>query len=366
MARRQEQEPARSDVEEVAPGVLRMELPIRMPGLGHVNCYALLDANGAALVDPGLPSRSSFRALRRRLPPAGQRRQDHHAVPATHPHPDHFGGASRIAQEAGARILDRHSLQLGSGAPPAPEVSVEDLEAQASAPAEVAGGQNGREAFTPSLPSASAFVGRTPWRGPARAHASIGVWAAWRLLRLMHSGPLVPTISHPIHEGDVLELAGRPWSVKHTPGHTADHFCLHDPTERVFLAGDHVLPSITPHISGLSSRADPLAAFFESLERAAATPDVELVLPAHGHPFDDLAGRCKAIERHHQERLQKLCEIARELGPASVEDFSRRLFKRRSWGAMAESETYAHLEHLRFAGRAERHAEADGRLIYEL
>jgi hypothetical protein len=31
---------------------------------------------------------------------------------------------------------------------------------------------------------------------------------------------------------------------------------------------------------------------------------------------------------------------------------------------MAESETYAHLEHLRMAGQADRHAERDGTLRY--
>ena len=55
MGKRQEQESAREIVSEVAPNVLRMELPIRLPGLGHVNCYAILDDEGAAVVDPGLP-----------------------------------------------------------------------------------------------------------------------------------------------------------------------------------------------------------------------------------------------------------------------------------------------------------------------
>ena len=67
MARRQEQEAARSEVEEVAAGVLRMQLPIRMPGLGHVNCYALLDRDGAALVDPGLPGPATVEAFSHRL-----------------------------------------------------------------------------------------------------------------------------------------------------------------------------------------------------------------------------------------------------------------------------------------------------------
>ena len=55
MARRQEQEPARPEITELPGGVLRMELPIRLPGLGHVNCYAIPDDRGAAIVDPGLP-----------------------------------------------------------------------------------------------------------------------------------------------------------------------------------------------------------------------------------------------------------------------------------------------------------------------
>jgi len=36
----------------------------------------------------------------------------------------------------------------------------------------------------------------------------------------------------------------------------------------------------------------------------------------------------------------------------------RALFKTRSWSHMAESETYAHLEHLRLLGEAERREEA--------
>ena len=57
-------------------------------------------------------------------------------------------------------------------------------------------------------------------------------------------------------------------------------------------------------------------------------------------------------------------EIGEELGAASVVDFSQKLFKERSWGMMAESETYAHLEHLRIAGSAERSDDVDGTFLY--
>ena len=44
----------------------------------------------------------------------------------------------------------------------------------------------------------------------------------------------------------------------------------------------------------------------------------------------------------------------------------KRLFRERSWGEMAESETYAHLEHLRLEGMAEAHRDDKGRLVYDL
>jgi glyoxylase-like metal-dependent hydrolase (beta-lactamase superfamily II) len=172
-------------------------------------------------------------------------------------------------------------------------------------------------------------------------------------------------VTRPVEAGDVLRLAGRDFFVVHTPGHTEDHICLHDPEEGVFLAGDHVLPTITPHISGLALSDDPLADFFESLDQVAALEDVSRALPAHGHPFDDLAKRCAAIKVHHDERLERVREIGRELGRGTVEAFSKQLFQPRSWGAMAESETFAHLEHLRLQGSAERHSDDAGRYVYE-
>src|SRR4051812_37403076 len=41
--KKQEQEHASEQITEVAPGILRMQLPIWMPGLGHVNMYGLMD-----------------------------------------------------------------------------------------------------------------------------------------------------------------------------------------------------------------------------------------------------------------------------------------------------------------------------------
>jgi glyoxylase-like metal-dependent hydrolase (beta-lactamase superfamily II) len=372
MARRQEQEPAREQVTEVAPNVLRMELPIRLPGLGHVNCYAITDARGAAVVDPGLPGPGTWRVLQERLRQAGLEARHVHTVLVTHSHPDHFGCASRFHQESGARIVAHRLFSFGPYQAAQPEVSVEDIaahhrHAHGAAPDESE--DELPEALQTAIDEANAILaraqaeGRTPWGGE-RPMPPLRTRLKWRVARWLGSS-FLPTITHPVEHGDVLELAGREWFVVHTPGHTQDHFCLHDPEGRILLAGDHVLPSITPHISGISTSPDPLASFFYSLDRVAEIHDVARVLPAHGHPFDDLAARTQAIKRHHQERLSRVKQISRELGgPGSVQDFTHRLFAPRSWGSMAESETYAHLEHLRIAGQAERHEDRRGRLLY--
>ena len=64
---KQEKEEASEEIVEVAPGILRLQLPIDFTGLGHVNCYALLDERGVTLVDPGLPGEASWNSLLTRL-----------------------------------------------------------------------------------------------------------------------------------------------------------------------------------------------------------------------------------------------------------------------------------------------------------
>jgi glyoxylase-like metal-dependent hydrolase (beta-lactamase superfamily II) len=370
--RKQEQESARPEVTEVAPGVLRMQLPITMPGLGHVNCYALLDRDGAAVVDPGLPGASTWRAIQDRLKQAALKPKQIHTVLVTHSHPDHFGCASRFATESKAQVVAHRSFTFGSWrqAPDQPEVSVEDLQAHVDGHAEGTQAAERERAQvpppdSPAPPSMWGFGSSTPWGGASPRPGFMRRWR-YRMASWGGNASFVPEITRPVDHESVLELAGREWFVLHTPGHTGDHICFHDPENGVFLSGDHVLPSITPHISGLTGAPDPLKLFFYSLDRVGEIRDVKIALPAHGHPFADLRGRTDAIKRHHHDRLEKMRGISRDIGrPATVEEFSQQLFSPRSWGPMADSETYAHLEHLRHLGQAERRRER-GKLLYQV
>ena len=352
--RKQEQEPATEEVTEVAPGVLRMMLPISMPGLGHVNCYALEDERGFALVDPGLPGEESWNALMARLKSAGIPLARVHTTIVTHSHPDHFGGSDQLAEEAGADVLTHESFKslvaeanddFDADLLDAP---IDDIEILI---------EKWKQRFERMDPTPWGTTRQPPPDEAIRRWVTDG--AQGRRFRAPH-----PTIR--VADDEAVSFAGRDWFAVHTPGHTIDHLCLFDPTEGVLLSGDHVLPTITPHIAGSPELEDPLATFFASLERVAAIEGVQQVLPAHGHPFDDLVGRTDHIRLHHDERLQVLRDAAHEHVGAPVEAWMKVLFKERSWGEMAMSETYAHLEHLRVTGEADGHRDPDGLLHYTL
>lgn len=332
---RSEKRPAREQITELAPGVLRSELPVQLPGLGHVNCYMLQDGDGVALVDPGLPGEQAWAALVDRLRRAEYEVSDVHTVIVTHSHYDHYGGAERLREEAGARIIGHHDL-MNRMAPPDIDDDAEFIDVDGEV--KIGRGETG-------------FGRVTPWG--TWSEPPVEVVDHWKQLGIAHGSsdfPHAPTPDLALADNQQVLLAGRPWVAVHTPGHTADHLCLYDAEHGLMLTGDHVLPTITPHISGFASEDAPLTRFMDSLKRMHDFADVKLAMPAHGDPFADLTGRADHICDHHLERLDDFRTAASELESAPVNAFMKHAFKERSWGGMAESETYAHLDHLRDRG----------------
>ena len=90
-----------------------MQLPIQMPGLGHVNMYCLLDERRRGGDRPGIAGRGELGGDRRSL---ARRRtcasRDVHTVIVTHSHPDHFGGAARFAAETGCKVIAHATFRV--------------------------------------------------------------------------------------------------------------------------------------------------------------------------------------------------------------------------------------------------------------
>ena len=357
---RQEREPASTDVVEVRPGIFRLQLPITLPGLGHVNCYALPDARGITLIDPGLPDPGSHAELCDRLARIDATPDRVHTVIITHSHPDHFGGAGRLRRANGAEVVaHRHFSALFDPR----EDDLGELADIARRPDDGFDPVAFADALLDDEEPTSLPVRRAPW-GSELSFPSLDEIRHMRTWDLdSRRGFITPNPTARVDDGDTLVIGERRWRMIHTPGHTGDHLCLFDEDDGTLLSGDHVLPTITPHISGMTPSSDALADFFDGLDRVARLDGVTMALPAHGHPFDDVAVRAADIAQHHRDRLDTLVEIGLQLGESDVVAISHELFLPRSWGSMAESETYAHLEHLRLHGRAHVRR-VEGRLLY--
>jgi glyoxylase-like metal-dependent hydrolase (beta-lactamase superfamily II) len=338
-----EQLQATDQITEVAPGILRTQLPANITGLGHVNMYVLEDSRGIAVIDPGMPSKESWLALQERLKQIGVPMKRVHSIIVTHSHPDHYGAANRLRSESGAEIITHRLFRTFYDPTEPPDLDVEDIP---------------NVMHDPTTP--------TPWGGPAMQFP----WNRRVRMKLGKTFPKllkVPTPTVRLKEADRISLAGREWVALHTPGHTADHLCLFDAETGTLISGDHVLPSITPHISGLTTHGDPLTLFFASLDKVGMySEQVNMCLPAHGIPFANLGERVQQIKDHHAERLQKLRDVSIEFDkPATVMDFAQHLFSQRAQGPMADSEAFAHLEHLRILGDFECR-EREGYLEYSI
>ena len=338
---KQEQEPASEEVTEVAPDVIRTQLPVNLPGLGHVNCYVIEDKHGIAVVDPGLPGDDSWKALSNRLKTAEYTIDNIHTVIVTHSHFDHFGGAERIRSETGAKILTHRNFRKA--------FNRSEVEENEDSDALDPNSEEAQQAVIERI-----FSERLPWGTKRTKPAPEEIERFRKMGRFNSSWFKTPEPNVEVEDNEIIELGGREWLSVHTPGHTNDHLCLWDPVNGIMFSGDHVLPSITPHIGGITPESDPLAKFFGSLERMTDFENVMIALPAHGHPFTNLKERSIEIIDHHQERLQTIRDASHQLIEGTVTDYMRVLFSERAWGDMAESETYAHLEHLKESGELTR------------
>ncbi len=111
-----------------------------------------------------------------------------------------------------------------------------------------------------------------------------------------------------LKEGNTLSFGNYVFKCIETPGHTLGHMCLYEPSQKIFVAGDHLLNDITPNIQLWSDERDPLKEYFESLDKVYKL-DIELVLPGHRSIFRNDRERIGELKQHHQKRLDEIISI---------------------------------------------------------
>jgi glyoxylase-like metal-dependent hydrolase (beta-lactamase superfamily II) len=314
--------------EKVRDGLWSIAVPIPNSPLGYTLVYLFETARGPVLVDAGWDDDASWDRLSDGIATAGYSVADTFGVLVTHMHLDHHGLSGRVKAASDCWVA-MHPLDAAM------------VERVAQAGAEY------RDELGAVLLDAGA------------PEEEIAATAADGPKRRSRSHPVAP--DRHIDDGDLVDVPG--WSVHAvwTPGHSPGHVCFRVPDHGLLLAGDHVLPSITPHIAlSRSNRSgDPLGEFLASLAKVD-TPDIELVLPAHEHRFAPLHDRVAAITSHHHSHLAALQERLAS-GPSSLWDLAQHLEWNRPWDELnlwmkraAVNETAAHLRHLMVRGLVRR------------
>ncbi|MFC1664346.1 MBL fold metallo-hydrolase [Pseudomonadota bacterium] len=313
--------PQAAEVIEVADGLfwLRMPLPF---ALDHINLWVLADGEGWTLLDCGIcsdESKSLWETLTLEL--IGKRPVKR--VIATHFHPDHLGLAGWLCDRSQAPLwMTRNEWFTGSllywdEKDRIPEQQVEFFK---------------------------------------RHGLSIEWLDALKHNRLnyRHRLSAPPGSFHPIREGDVLTIGKYRWRVIVGLGHAPEHACLYSDELKVLIAGDQILPKITPNVAQnvYEPEANPLGMYLDSLRKFDTLPDDTLVLPSHGLPFRGLHGRTNYLKDHHIERCDEIvmaCDqpmTAAEMVPIL---FKRKLDAHQIFFAMGES--LSHLMYLTDQGK---------------
>jgi glyoxylase-like metal-dependent hydrolase (beta-lactamase superfamily II) len=324
---------AKVKVREVHAGVYLIPLPLPMrPSI--VNVYLIRAGNEWALVDTGMNTPDSISTFRAALDVVGCSPQRITTILCTHHHPDHFGAAKPLKELTGATVRLHEAEYARSHI-----LSLKERREM-------------MHNYFLSIGIPLDRLGYVPTPGE--------VWASLY-------APVPPDLW--LNDGDAITVGDRQIDVVWTPGHAPGHCVFHLPRERLLIAGDHLLPKITPHVGYLPGGAEnPLRDFIES-QRKVQRLDVDLVLPAHGGVFGDHRHRANQIIQHHHTRLQETLDVVRRR-PRLPYDAARRVFGFDLDSSImvqfpATFETLAHLEYLRHEGKVLRQ-ELDGLTWYSV
>jgi glyoxylase-like metal-dependent hydrolase (beta-lactamase superfamily II) len=304
---------------EVAPGVHRVSVPLPFPP-NEVAAWLLEGPDGHTLVDTGMDTPGGRGALRDGAERLGVSPESLTRVVLTHAHIDHFGLASRVRAWSGATVwMHEREARL-----------VRDF--ARGWPTDRARSELDFVRF-----GASPEVARQLVLATDRIHALYEDFEPDAVLRG--------------ERGEIPGTGG--WEFIQTPGHSPGHVTLYHPARRLLIAGDHVLPRISPNIGADMYAPDPLTAYLASLHRLRELP-VDLVLPSHGDPFEDWTGRIDDLLAHHAERSEVV--LAEMDPPASAYEITLRVFQELPPDTRLHAirETLAHLSHLEGIGRAVR------------
>ena len=324
-------------VKEVFPDLFQLRIPLPIPALKHLNAYLIRTEDQCVLVDTGMGSDKAFGELSRQLAEIGVKPEDLTEIWVTHFHIDHVGLVPRLRKLSGARLI----------------VSAKTAEAV----------QLVRQTY------------ESYWKNLMNMYKVSGV-PTELVERMLKATPgyLYQAVyeelarsSRALKDGEKTSIGEYCFQAVWTPGHSPGHICLYEPKRRLLMAGDHLLPTITPHVTQWGEESDALTDYLDSLEKVGKL-DVDVVLPAHEDLFKDHRKRISELQEHHRLRAtEMLSEIQRrELTAYQIASRVHWDIEYVSWDRfpffqkfLAVGETLAHLRFLEKQGQVRKNIHAE-------
>ena len=308
-------------ITEIQTNFYRITLP--MPyRLRHVHAYALVDGTEVALFDTGMNMPGSYDLLDTDLKGIGLGTKSIRDIFITHSHTDHCSMAGLLQKRTPAKIhlsaiADNVYQHFHQG-----EILVDAAKLfyakHGMSPQEV-------DAMVEEIDDIRSIF--TPFKADDY-----------------------------LEQNEIREFGYWKFEVIFTPGHAAGHVCFFFRDEGLLLAGDHVLPYISPSLSPniFDEIFQPLKSYLDSLQIVENLP-VTTVYPGHGNSFTNISERAGEIRTSHELRKQAVLQSLNEQ-PKTTYAVSADISKAASsrWDnwekLMALNETYVYLQELKREG----------------
>lgn len=288
----------------------KLVIPTPFP-VGPINIYLIME-EPLTLVDTGPKTDEALLALRNQMHKLGVSAKDLKRIILTHTHEDHCGLAGTLQRESGARAFV-HEWEFQNISVHRQTRVNRDLLRRAGVP----------------LEELERMAGR------------------YELIH--HYADAVEDVAAYRDEEEFVFATGS-LRVIHTPGHTPGSCCLLREANRLLLAGDTVLKSITPNPVLNPDPIDPhrrfpsLGEYLVSLARIRQLAPT-LIRTSHGDDVIDYEEHFHRSIRHIHDRQTKVISLIPKQG-ASAWEISRQLFPKVDSinRFLATSEAIAHLD----------------------
>jgi len=321
-------------IDEMLPGVLRMQVPLPRSPLKATNCYAVLDRERPLIIDTAFNRPECRDSLLALLDEAGLR-PDSVDFFITHLHADHSGLAASFARNGTVIYFNEQDCPLAR-------------------PADA------------------------HWEWMGGVYESHGLpLSVSREAMEKHPGRIYgPERDFPytvVHDGQRLRKGPYTLRCVQTPGHTPGHMCLLIEEADVLFCGDHILGDITPNITMWSGMKDSLGSYLLSLDMTARL-GLKCALTGHRSAVNDVGKRIRELKEHHDRRLQEVVAALRD-GEKDAATVTPRIswdLRYEAWDDVhpvqklfATGEAIAHLQYLEARGAVLSRTD-NGRILYRL